>query len=475
MKKLLLSAVLSAVLVSACARAPEPLPSPSPTASPTPTPHPRTLQATWLEVDDTHRFWVELKETDEPSPITKNAFLDNGSTYTGLRVDIYERPEDEEPVQSFLTGYNCRRASLGFDFRDWNFDGYTDLAFKNLVIGSRCRGLDFYLWDPEAQVFVPDPYGLNTLNHPELHPEEQVITSLWPINGGSETYRHYRYRDGKLTLTRECQKVLNFESETYSYSVEEWVDGNWQTVFDGTEDPDAVYSSIADEYLNWRDQFDYPPTLWGFPIDLTHDAFEVDTKGKLGTVLVTSQRGEQATEPEADGQYHYTLSVWDKSDLKTPLQTFETTSVMCSLYDDDFIDVNFDGYTDFLLYQEWFASNHLEGLCVWDETRKQFIYCGSFYGNGLYADQERQAVHNYIHSSAASGTHEIYRWEKNEMVCVREVEVCYPNWEESQDLAVRDRINGELVEVYRKTFGPPTDNSPIYGEAVKWYDLDYHG
>ena len=27
--------------------------------------------------------------------------------------------------------------------------------------------------------------------------------------------------------------------------------------------------------------------LWGFPIDDTHDAFEVPTGGKLGTVLVT--------------------------------------------------------------------------------------------------------------------------------------------------------------------------------------------
>lgn len=481
MKKLLLSAVLSAVLVSACARAPEPLPSPSPTAtaapsqtptaSPAPTPHPRTLQATWLEVDDTHRFWVELKETDEPSPITKNAFLDNGSTYTGLRVDIYERPEDEEPVQSFLTGYNCRRASLGFDFRDWNFDGYTDLAFKNLVIGSRCRGLDFYLWDPEAQVFVPDPYGLNTLNHPELHPEEQVITSLWPINGGSETYRHYRYRDGKLTLTRECQKVLNFESETYSYSVEEWVDGNWQTVFDGTEDPDAVYSSIADEYLNWRDQFDYPPTLWGFPIDLTHDAFEVDTGGKLGTVLVTVEIED--IDPE---EYHF--SVWTKDDLKRPMQTMAAESYGIFHWN-DVADVNFDSYMDFGYMYAMGNQPMYWHYWIWDEGKGQFVQepefdqisCPQF-------DKETGVISGWMRTSCCSGVYTYHRWEEGKLVCIRRITMDYPytltdeSWE--QVGTVEDRIDGKLVEVYREV---APANMPYYEfeHLFDWQDLDYHG
>lgn len=57
--------------------------------------------------------------------------------------------------------------------------------------------------------------------------------------------------------------------------------------------------------------------LWGFPIDDTHDAFEVDTKGKLGTVLVTVERGE---ENEKYG-FPLTLSVWTEGDLTTPIQT----------------------------------------------------------------------------------------------------------------------------------------------------------
>lgn len=218
-----------------------------------------------------------------------------------------------------------------------------------------------------------------------------------------------------------------------------------------------------------------PKELWGFPIDETHDAFEVPTGGKLGTVLVTVERGEENTESELGG-YRQTIAVWEKSDLENPIQTFEIEDGgFINAHHGNLMDVNFDGYMDFTYPDVWFATNMREELYVWDEGQGKFLYGGSFVGHGLYADEEQQVVYNYIHGSAASGVHEVYRWEKDEMVCVREIELCYPDWVESQDLVVRDRIDGELVEVYRKTFGPPEENSPIYDESEKWQDLNYHG
>jgi len=169
-------------------------------------------------------------------------------------VDIYGAPEDEAPVQTFLTGYNCLPDSLAFSPGDWNFDGHNDLSFTNLVIGSRCHGQIFYLWDPHAERFVPDPYGLNELNWPELLPWGQVITSLWPITGGSETYRHYRYLDSRLTLTRVCQKLLDWDSGSYSYSVEGLADGTRQPLFQGEDSQDGL---AAAEYQVWRNEFDH--------------------------------------------------------------------------------------------------------------------------------------------------------------------------------------------------------------------------
>lgn len=96
-----------------------------------------------------------------------------------------------------------------------------------------------------------------------------------------------------------------------------------------------------------------PTELWGFPIDDTHDAFEVDTGGKLGTVLVTVEQGEENT--GEFGGYHYTLSVWSRDDLTAPIQRLEETGT--SLGDIDVIDANFDGYTDFLYTWNWMAVN----------------------------------------------------------------------------------------------------------------------
>lgn len=215
--------------------------------------------------------------------------------------------------------------------------------------------------------------------------------------------------------------------------------------------------------------------LWGFPIDDTHDAFEVPTGGKLGTVLVTVEQGE-----ENDGEfggYYYTLSVWDKSDLETPIQTFEELEPIFNR--SGLTDANFDGYTDFLYMWDRVSINWPVSLYVWDERQGQFIFEKTFVGRGVGVDEETKTIHNYLHGSNVSGTSEIYRWEDGELVCVREIEMCYPNsWDDGkteQDLVVRDRIDGELVGVCRKTIVWTDEDNRIFEEEAKWFDLDYHG
>ncbi len=464
MKKLLLPALLLLCL-AACARSPGTAPTDTPT--PVPTVDPSPLQATWLEVDEAHRFWVELNETDEPSPITE-APIDNGSTYTGLRVDIYEGQEDARPIQSFLTGYNCHPASMQFSLSDWDFDGHIDLAFTNAVIGSRYYGMDFYLWDPEAQAFIPDPYGLGELNYPTLYPEEQVITDLWPITGGSETYRHYHYEDGKLTLTRECQKLLGFENlETgiYSYSVEGVADGTWQTLFQGEGGHD---SPSFDEYYRWRDLFRYHADPYGFPIDATHDAFEVPTGGKLGTVLVT-------VEIEDDDAEEYLFSVWTKDDLDTPLQTM-TAESWGLFHWSDVTDANFDGYMDFGYMYAMGNQPCYWHYWIWDEDAGQFvaepefdqISCPEFDAQtGIISGYSRDGF------AGAAGTTTFHQWIDGKLVCIRRIRTDPYGGDTLNEirLTVEEPIDGVLTEIYRHE----TDVGTAFDEVRKWEDLDYHG
>lgn len=212
-----------------------------------------------------------------------------------------------------------------------------------------------------------------------------------------------------------------------------------------------------------------PKELWGFPIDDTHDAFEVDTKGKLGTVLVTVESCEIE---ERELPLQMTIRVWGQPDSSQPLQTLEINGF---LFDPEVRDMNFDGHPD--IDYVWFrsASNFCHSLLVWDEDEGQFVNKGDFSGYGLIIDDKTQTLYEYRHGSAVAGIHSIYRWEAGELVCARTVNVNIDGW----DLVICDRIDGELTEVHRETFGPPDPelegDNPIYEEAPKWYDLSYHG
>ena len=182
-----------------------------------------------------------------------------------------------------------------------------------------------------------------------------------------------------------------------------------------------------------------PKELWGFPIDDTHDAFEVPTGGKLGTVLVTVERGEDI----GDGLYRCAFSVWDSADLTTPIQTFEEDSMICW---HDEIDANFDGYTDFCYTYYHGAANATFGLYLWDEEQGQFVLTEEFFGTGLWADEETKTLQVYVHLSAVAAVEEHYRWEDGELVCFREG---YPD-EDWENYVTYELIDGEMVEVSRE-------------------------
>lgn len=185
-----------------------------------------------------------------------------------------------------------------------------------------------------------------------------------------------------------------------------------------------------------------PEELWGFPIDETHDAFEVDTKGELGTVLVTVERGEPLYGPEADGYYQCTLSVWDESDLTTPIQTWEET--MPEPGGGELMDANFDGHTDFLYTWNWMAVNWPFSLYIWDEEQGQFIHKADFMGRWVEIDEAEQVIEVYVHWTNVDGVSEIYRWENDELVCFRREEYS------DGDHVTYELVDGEWQELSRE-------------------------
>ena len=82
------------------------------------------------------------------------------------------------------------------------------------------------------------------------------------------------------------------------------------------------------------------------PIDDTHDAFLVPTGGRLGTLLVTAEKGERDPESWFVG-FETTLSVWSPQDMEVPIQAMTVSVDDIAFGKHEVVDANFDGHMDF--------------------------------------------------------------------------------------------------------------------------------
>lgn len=218
-----------------------------------------------------------------------------------------------------------------------------------------------------------------------------------------------------------------------------------------------------------------PTELWGFPIDDTHDAFEVDTGGKLGTVLVTVEQ-EQSDNLEL-GDSLFSFSVWRADDLTTPIQTMKAES-WGSFHGHEVLDINFDGYMDFRYQRSWGTGGFFFYCWVWDEDTLQFAAVPQLteYGD-VYFDSEaknilaRRSMKLY---ADLDNDEDIYVWENKEPVCVRRIKQV-PRLETdgtfTHTITVFDCVNDKFIEVYSAQY----TEDDFSDEWELWYDLSYHG
>lgn len=214
-----------------------------------------------------------------------------------------------------------------------------------------------------------------------------------------------------------------------------------------------------------------PEELWGFPIDDTHDAFEVDTKGKLGTVLVT-------VEIENIDAEEYQFSVWTKDDLQTPLQTM--TAESCGVFRwNDVVDVNFDGYMDFGYMYAMGNQPTYWHYWVWDEAKGQFVQEPEFDQISMPGfDPETGIISGYARNGFAglAGVATFHKWVDGQLTCIRRVETYpYGGMDNLENLyvtvTVEEPVGGTLTTIFQENFS----EGEALSEAQKWWNLDYHG
>ena len=210
--------------------------------------------------------------------------------------------------------------------------------------------------------------------------------------------------------------------------------------------------------------------LEGQTIDDTHDAFLVDTGGRLGTLLVTVEQYQ-------DGYERYGLfEVWDPHNMAQPIQReIKPLDLVGSHLTED---ANFDGYGDFgYLYAMGNQPNYWY-FWIWDEEQGRFIEEPAFADiSEPVFDQEKQLITGWARSSGAStGLSTVYRWVDGRLVCVRriEVEVDASTHFERISMSVEDWIDGAQVEVFYQTYD--LEDGSWFDERSKWEaNLDYHG
>ena len=220
-------------------------------------------------------------------------------------------------------------------------------------------------------------------------------------------------------------------------------------------------------------------------IDDTHDAFLVDTKGKLGTLLVTA---ELALENKDEfGIRNITFTVWNPAEMEQPIQTFTEEFLMGVAPElHAVVDANFDGFRDFgYLFHMGIHSDYWR-YWLWNEEQRQFTYYAPLSEISLPVfDAERQVVTGWTSNpGAAGGIRTLHRWEDGELVCVRRIE-SYSPWGEATTVSVEDWIDEDWKQVYYEEFPwsesswsgvePEREGESWWQAEDVWRDLDYHG
>ena len=212
------------------------------------------------------------------------------------------------------------------------------------------------------------------------------------------------------------------------------------------------------------------------PIDEYHDAFLVDTGGRMGTLLVTTELVPY--EEPVELLYYLHLSVWNPADPAQPVQIQEIDWETVHYGEHQILDVNFDGYQDFTYLFARGIQVEMYHCMIWDEEQGLFVELPVYAEiPSPYVDPETETISGWCRNSGAGdGWTPIYKWIDGELVCVRKIELFPKDWHDYYSpmvVTVEDRIDGELTEVFHGEY--PLDPGEYFDVRMKWEDLNYHG
>lgn len=204
--------------------------------------------------------------------------------------------------------------------------------------------------------------------------------------------------------------------------------------------------------------------------DEAHAAFRV------GDLWVTMEAGETGTEEPGFTTAH--LKVWDPTDLSAPLQTMEQATDDCLFGRVQVVDANFDGCPDFGSMYAMGNQPVYYDFWLWDEEQGRFVEepVLSEISDPQF-DAATETISGYARAgwAGAAGEHTFYRWIDGQLTLIRrvwtDVEPAEAGGEDTLTLAVEDRRDGVLTEVFRQTY--PLEGGGWLDARAQWLDLNY--
>jgi len=181
-------------------------------------------------------------------------------------------------------------------------------------------------------------------------------------------------------------------------------------------------------------------------------------------------------EPAFDGTVSRVDIYRDREDAE-PFQTFEEILNKGDLEIVP-IDVDFDGDTDFSVLLHDYRSFRYSAYYIWDGKRERFIE--DPYGlndlNRAEFDPESKTIET-SDWSLMGGQTSYYRYEGNDLLCVRALTWSFHGETGKTDLMVTDGWDGEETVVYKASAAMDELVEGMVGteEFFRWEDLDYHG
>ncbi len=206
-------------------------------------------------------------------------------------------------------------------------------------------------------------------------------------------------------------------------------------------------------------------------IDDTHDAFLVDTGGKLGILLVTAELDEKTSTEVCRATIQFT--VWNPYSMDEPLQTLTADTNI--FLDWNIIDANFDEYMDFTCTYLRGNQPYYEHLWIWNEEHGLFEEVPEYDKISVPTlDEETETIYGFNRSSATgTGEHTFHQWIEGNLLCVRKIEIYSIDQSGTVRMSIQDFVDDELVEIYHEDF--PPQSYGWHDAQMVWHNLDYHG